>query len=97
MWIRPTDLTASTNRIIISQGTSAATNNLLNIAIVWPSSTTIYFRFGFYSNELDTIAFTASNYLNQWIHITATYDWTTRVRNLYINGILTATGIQNTY
>jgi hypothetical protein len=93
VWVRPTDLTANTQRYVISHGTASTTNNLLFIAfnnIV--STTNTLIRFGFTGNDLDTTAVNISTYLNKWTHIVVTFNWVTGgTRNIYVNGILSAT------
>ena len=93
VWVRPTDLTANTYRYIISHGTANATNNILHIAFYNIVSTTnTLIRFGFGGNDLDTTTVASSTYLNTWTHIVATFNWSAGgTRNIYVNGILSAT------
>jgi hypothetical protein len=93
VWVRPTDLTANTYRYIISHGTANATNNILHIAFYNIVSTTnTLIRFGFGGNDLDTTVVNISTYLNKWTQIVVTFNWLAGgTRNIYVNGILSAT------
>jgi hypothetical protein len=93
VWVRPTDLTANTQRYVISHGTASTTNNLLFIAFYNIVSTTnTLIRFGFGGNDLDTTTVASSTYLNKWTHIVVTFNWVAGgTRNIYVNGILSAT------
>jgi hypothetical protein len=67
--------------VIFGQGTlPRATSNGLHVWYI--SATTI--RFGMYSNDTD---FTVATSTGQWYHIVITYNHTTFLKQLYINGV----------
>jgi len=71
---------------MVCAGTTAATRQLLLLSYL----STNYVQFAFYSDDLNT----ANTYtdVNTWVHWTFVYNGTTRLRQIYRNGILENSG-----
>jgi regulation of enolase protein 1 (concanavalin A-like superfamily) len=93
MWVNPT-LPASGSQIVFSTLSSNATSTSLHLRLGGPASTdspVSGIRFGFYSDDLDSPANVLQS--NTWYHLTFWYDWASKNRRIYINGVQVA---QNT-
>ena len=85
--------TAAKNDFMICAGTTAGTRTLLLISY----TTTNYVQFACYNDDFKTVNTYAD--VNTWVHWTFVYNGTTRLRQIYRNGILenssTASGVTN--
>ena len=96
MWVNPT-LPASGSQILFSELSSNANSVSMHLRLGGPASTdspTNGIRFGFYNDDLNT----NNNVLqsNTWYHLTFWYDWASKGKKIYINGVEAATGTSTT-
>ncbi len=92
-WVNPT-LPASGSQIVFSTLSSNAQSTSLHLRIGGPASgdsPVSGIRFGFYSDDLDSPANVVQS--GNWYHLTFWYDWASKNRRIYINGVQVA---QNT-
>ncbi len=86
-WVNPT-LPASGSQIVFSEQVSGANSVSMHLRIGGPASTdspTNGIRFGFYNDDLNT----NNNVLQTgtWYHLAFWYDWASKNRKVYINGV----------
>ena len=94
MWVSPS-LTSS--QIIFSEQSSAANSVSMHLRLGGTGSTDAPvngIRFGFYNDDLDTPANVLQS--NNWYHLTFWYDWSSKARRIYLNGVQIATGTSTT-
>jgi hypothetical protein len=85
-WMKPYNFNSTIDYWILTQGTVLATRQLLLLVLL----TSNRLRFGFYNDDVDTPVYN-TNQLNQWFHITLTYDKeNNREMRIYKDGILCA-------
>ena len=90
-WINPT-LPASGSQIMFSEVQSGTADLSMHLRIGGPASTdspVSGIRFGFYSDDLDSPANVVQS--GTWYHLTFWYDWASKNRKIYINGVQVAT------
>jgi len=83
-------ITKNTLSMILSQTQSTSTNNALIIG-TQPNNT---YRFAFYGNDLDTIAYPGD--VNQWVHLVFQID-ASRNRQIWRNGVLVAQDVSSSF
>jgi regulation of enolase protein 1 (concanavalin A-like superfamily) len=96
MWVNPT-LPASGSQILFSEQSSGANSVSLHLRIGGPASTdspVSGIRFGFYNDDLDSPANVVKS--NTWYHLTFWYDWASKAKRIYINGVQIAAGTSTT-
>jgi len=74
--------TAAKNDFMICAGTTVGTRTLLLISY----TTTNYIQFAFYNDDFNTV--NTYTDVNTWVHWTFVYNGTTRLRQIYRNGII---------
>jgi len=84
-WVYPTT-PAPNSQVYFSAHNSMANYSSIHLRIY--STGTI--RFGFYGNDLDTPGSTAI--FDRWNHIVCTFDNTSKIASIYLNGVLVVTG-----
>ncbi len=86
-WVNPT-LPASGSQIVFSEQVSGANSVSMHLRLGGPASTdspTNGIRFGFYNDDLNT----NNNVIQSgnWYHLAFWYDWASKNRKVYINGV----------
>jgi hypothetical protein len=90
MWVNPR-LSASGSQIVFSEQVSGANSVSMHLRLGGPASTdspTNGIRFGFYNDDLNTSTNVIQS--NNWYHLTFWYDWASKNRRIYINGVQVA-------